>query len=111
MSTFDDLSHAIIRWVKSKLWSVCTQTTGETLSAKGQSTVPRDGSLSLQRWGRIRWHLDVSATVSGGSTGTGGSMEGPDRDMTSHPNNKSAEMSSAIDLSVLCRNVALMATP
>jgi hypothetical protein len=75
-----------------------------------KSTVSWDGSLSLPRWGRIRaarcrrdhlWRLYRGRRVSGK----------PDTDMTSHPNNKSAEMSSAIDTSVLCRNVALTVAP
>jgi hypothetical protein len=64
------------------------------------TTVGANQTPARCRRGRV-WRLYRGRRVSGK----------PDTDMTSHPNNKSAEMSSAIDISVLCRNVALTVAP
>src|SRR3954454_16248348 len=54
------------------------------------------GALSLQQPGESASALHYKVGALDGSTGTGSLMERPDTDRTSHPNNKNAEMSSAV---------------
>lgn len=56
--------------------------------------------LSLQRPRRISGRTDLGAAAPGDLAGTGSLVERPDRAVTSHPDNKSTEMSSAVFFSV-----------
>ena len=58
------------------------------------------GSLSLQHPERINCWVDLEAGTLDGCTGTESSAERTDINMTSHSNNKNAEMSSAVVFSV-----------